>query len=194
MAPAWHPGEAHDLWIILWKDIANVSDQIVSGRAKDAGTAPLLTRGTEKPVEILEHDEAVPVMAAGTRTSEPPKAHNAPHCTARSKRSRQRCRAPAVRGWRICRMDGARGGAPEGEHSASSMQIPEVGLLFTRRRCSNSLSRVQMPLRSSMFKQSSPFVETRTEKWISPVPLFRRADPHQTEGLCEWRVRSGFRN
>jgi hypothetical protein len=39
MAPAWHPGEAHDLWIILWKDIANVSDQIVSGRAKDAGTA-----------------------------------------------------------------------------------------------------------------------------------------------------------
>jgi hypothetical protein len=32
MAPAWHPGEAHDLWIILWKDIANVSDQIASGR------------------------------------------------------------------------------------------------------------------------------------------------------------------
>ena len=56
MAPAWHPGEAHDLWIILWKDIANVSDQIVSGRAKDDGTAPLLTRGTEKPLEILEAD------------------------------------------------------------------------------------------------------------------------------------------
>jgi hypothetical protein len=113
-------------------------------------------------------------------------------------------------------MHGARGGAPEVEHSTSSMQIPEVGLLFTQRRCSNSLSTVQMPsrsrlsclvdycrgltigsLRSSMFKQSSPFVETRTEKWISPVPFFRGArtiDPHQTEGLCEWRVSSGFRN
>src|SRR5262249_47688622 len=28
----------------------------------------------------------------------------APRCTARSKRSGQRCRAPAVRGWRVCRM------------------------------------------------------------------------------------------
>ena len=60
MAPAWHPGEAHDLWIILWKDIANVSDQIVSGRAKDVGTAPLLTRGTEKPLEILEDEHSRP--------------------------------------------------------------------------------------------------------------------------------------
>ena len=35
------------------------------------------------------------------------KAHNAPGCTARSKRSGQRCRAPAVKGWRVCRMHGA---------------------------------------------------------------------------------------
>src|SRR5262249_56430512 len=27
----------------------------------------------------------------------------------------QPCRAPAVRGWRVCRMHGARGGAPEGK-------------------------------------------------------------------------------
>ena len=39
----------------------------------------------------------------------------APRCTARSKRSGQRCRAPAVRGWKVCRFHGARGGAPEGE-------------------------------------------------------------------------------
>jgi hypothetical protein len=51
MAPAWHPGEAHDLWIILWKDIANVSDQIVSGRAKDAGT-DILRNSQAKSVDI----------------------------------------------------------------------------------------------------------------------------------------------
>lgn len=41
--------------------------------------------------------------------------HLAARCTARSKRSGQPCRAPAVRGHRVCRMHGAGGGAPEGE-------------------------------------------------------------------------------
>ena len=35
-------------------------------------------------------------------------------CKARSKRTGLRCRAPAVRGWSVCRMHGARGGAPTG--------------------------------------------------------------------------------
>jgi hypothetical protein len=39
----------------------------------------------------------------------------APRCSATSKRSRQRCRAPAVRGWSVCRFHGARGGAPKGK-------------------------------------------------------------------------------
>ena len=39
----------------------------------------------------------------------------APRCTATSKRTRQRCKAPAVRGWNVCRFHGAGGGAPEGE-------------------------------------------------------------------------------
>jgi hypothetical protein len=47
------------------------------------------------------------------------KAHAAPRCTARSKRSGQRCRSPAVRGWSVCRMHGARGGAPEGERNGN---------------------------------------------------------------------------
>ena len=38
------------------------------------------------------------------------KAHAAPRCTARSKRSAHPCKAPAVRGWRVCRMHGAGGG------------------------------------------------------------------------------------
>jgi hypothetical protein len=53
MAPAWHPDEAHDLWIILCKDIANVSDQIERPRTP---VLTLLTRGTEKPLEILEDE------------------------------------------------------------------------------------------------------------------------------------------
>jgi hypothetical protein len=45
------------------------------------------------------------------------KAHAAPRCTARSKRTKRPCRAPAVRGYRVCRMHGARGGAPTGKRN-----------------------------------------------------------------------------
>jgi len=41
----------------------------------------------------------------------------APRCSATSKRTRQRCKAPAVRGWRVCRFHGAHGGAPEGQRN-----------------------------------------------------------------------------
>jgi hypothetical protein len=42
-------------------------------------------------------------------------AHAAHRCTARSKRTGLPFRGPAVRGWTVCRMHGARGGAPLGE-------------------------------------------------------------------------------
>ena len=42
------------------------------------------------------------------------RANAAPRCTAKSKRSNVRCKAPAVRGKHVCRMHGARGGAPRG--------------------------------------------------------------------------------
>lgn len=38
----------------------------------------------------------------------------APRCTATAKSTRCRCKGPAVRGWSVCRMHGARGGAPYG--------------------------------------------------------------------------------
>ena len=38
---------------------------------------------------------------------------NAPRCTATSKRTGEPCKAPAVRGWTVCRFHGARGGAPK---------------------------------------------------------------------------------
>ena len=45
-------------------------------------------------------------------------AHAAPRCGAKSKRTGKPCRAPAVRGYRVCRMHGAGGGAPEGNRNA----------------------------------------------------------------------------
>lgn len=40
--------------------------------------------------------------------------HRAPRCAAKSKRTGLPCRNPAVRGWNVCRMHGARGGAKPG--------------------------------------------------------------------------------
>jgi len=39
----------------------------------------------------------------------------APRCSATSKRTGERCKAPAVRGWTVCRFHGAGGGAPKGQ-------------------------------------------------------------------------------
>ena len=36
--------------------------------------------------------------------------NDSPRCTAKSKRSSQPCKAPAVRGWTVCRFHGAGGG------------------------------------------------------------------------------------
>ncbi len=41
----------------------------------------------------------------------------APRCRATSKRTGERCKAPAVRGWTVCRFHGARGGGPKGERN-----------------------------------------------------------------------------
>lgn len=43
------------------------------------------------------------------------KAHAAPRCTAHSKRTGEPCQAPAVAGWRVCRLHGAGGGQPPGK-------------------------------------------------------------------------------
>lgn len=41
--------------------------------------------------------------------------HDAPRCSAKSKRTGLTCKSPAVRGWAVCRMHGARGGAKPGK-------------------------------------------------------------------------------
>lgn len=43
----------------------------------------------------------------------------APRCHATSKRSGFQCQAPAVRGKKVCRMHGARAGAPSGERNGN---------------------------------------------------------------------------
>jgi hypothetical protein len=45
--------------------------------------------------------------------------NSAPRCQAKSKRSGLPCRAPAVGGYRVCRMHGARGGAPKGKRNGN---------------------------------------------------------------------------
>jgi hypothetical protein len=44
--------------------------------------------------------------------------HRALRCRAKSKRSGKPCRSPAVRGYSVCRMHGAGGGAPKGNRNA----------------------------------------------------------------------------
>ena len=41
--------------------------------------------------------------------------HQAQRCSATSKRTGKPCQAPSVRGLRVCRFHGARGGAPSGK-------------------------------------------------------------------------------
>jgi hypothetical protein len=45
--------------------------------------------------------------------------HKAPRCCARSKRTGKPCKSPAVKGWNVCRMHGAGGGAPRGPRNGN---------------------------------------------------------------------------
>ncbi|GGK28267.1 hypothetical protein GCM10011322_13470 [Salinarimonas ramus] len=51
---------------------------------------------------------------AGSEVNPMRSAHAAPRCRGRAKRTGEPCRAPAVRGWCVCRMHGAGGGAAMG--------------------------------------------------------------------------------
>jgi len=107
-------------------DQAMVADQIVGGKLEPLSAAKLLVTATaDKPMEIIEARsiEAVPVDGGRSKAevSDNPmhKAHEAPRCRAKSKRTGKPCRAPAVEGCRVCRMHGARGGAPAGNRNGN---------------------------------------------------------------------------
>ena len=71
-------------------------------------------------------------------------ANAAPRCRATAKRTGQPCRAPAVTGWRVCRVHGAGGGQPSGfahpyfrhgERSREAVMIrAEIGKLLRESR------------------------------------------------------------
>ena len=71
------------------------------------------------------------------------KAHDAPRCGARSKRTGESCRAPAVRGFSVCRMHGARGGAPEGKRNGNYRHGSRTKEMAALRHLINSLSRTE---------------------------------------------------
>ena len=58
----------------------------------------------------------------------------APRCTATSKRSRQRCQCPAVRGSSVCRMHGALGGGPKGSRNGRYLHGMRCAEFVTERR------------------------------------------------------------
>ena len=68
-------------------------------------------------------------------------AHATPRCAARSKRTGLPCRAPAVRGWRVCRMHGAGGGAPLGRAHGAWRHGGRSGEAMALRRLTNALAR-----------------------------------------------------
>ena len=57
---------------------------------------------------------------------------DAPRCTAKAKRTGERCKCPAVKGWRVCRVHGAGGGHKRGaahpnyRHGARSRDMVEI--------------------------------------------------------------------
>ena len=69
------------------------------------------------------------------------KAHTAPRCTAKSKRTKERCKGPAVRGWRVCRVHGAGGGHPAGQDHPSWKHGMRSREWITERRMINDLVR-----------------------------------------------------
>jgi hypothetical protein len=106
-------------------DQAMVADQIVGGKLEPLSAAKLVTATADQRMEIIEprSTEAVPVEGGRIKAkmSDNPmhKAHEAPRCRAKSKRTGKPCRAPAVQGYRVCRMHGARGGAPAGNRNGN---------------------------------------------------------------------------
>jgi len=68
-------------------------------------------------------------------------AQTAPRCTAKSKRTGQPCRNPAVRGWTVCRMHGARGGAQSGPANPNWRHGGRSGEAMALRKMVNALRR-----------------------------------------------------
>jgi len=72
--------------------------------------------------------------------------HCAKRCNAKSKRTGLPCGSPAVRGWNVCRMHGARGGARPGLAHPNYQHGERSSEASTRRRYINALGRFSRKL------------------------------------------------
>jgi hypothetical protein len=71
--------------------------------------------------------------------------NNAPRCSATSKRTGKRCQGPAVKGYRVCRFHGARGGAPKGKKNGAYCHGNFTKEAISRRQALRVLHRLLQP-------------------------------------------------
>lgn len=76
--------------------------------------------------------------------------HAAQRCTAKSKRTGLPCKSPAVRGWTVCRMHGAGGGAKPGETHPNYRHGERSADAAVMRKLVNALGREARELESAM--------------------------------------------
>ena len=76
----------------------------------------------------------------------------APRCHARSKRTKQPCRNPAMRGWKVCRNHGAFGGAKKGNVNALKHGRYSAEMIAARRLVRELLSEARDLVRHTTTK------------------------------------------
>ena len=67
---------------------------------------------------------------------------DAPRCQAMAKSTQERCKCPAVRGWRVCRVHGARGGHRAGPSHPKWVHGVRSHKTVQARRLANLMARV----------------------------------------------------
>ena len=67
---------------------------------------------------------------------------DAPRCQAMAKSTQERCKCPAVRGWRVCRVHGARGGHRAGPSHPKWVHGGRSREAFSSRRIASLLSKM----------------------------------------------------
>ena len=76
--------------------------------------------------------------------------NKAPRCTAKSKRSGQRCKGPAVCGWTVCRMHGAGGGHSGGKANPAYKHGMRGQEWERMRKAINDLVRMERDIKAQM--------------------------------------------
>src|SRR5215203_6054068 len=106
--------------------------------------------------------------------------HLSPRCSARSKRTGERCRAPAVTGWTVCRFDGAGGGRPKGKRNGNYKHG-----LFTNKGA--QMRRTPLALLQSLNDRDAP--QCRLARLIASerVPTTMRPKTHVASRLNQLR-------